>query len=95
MKIGRYAIAGLSTAASAAWSRWATAADSGAWAKPAGGLLNDAPVQVPSALLLLTFAVLTLGGLLLVVRAVPPERRSDRRPRWTRWFARPDESRAT
>jgi hypothetical protein len=94
MKMGRYAVAGLATAATLAWPHGSPAADSVAWGKLVGGLLNDAPVQVPSAVLLLAFAVLTLGSLLLI-RAVAMLGRSETPPRWTRWFARSDESRAT
>jgi hypothetical protein len=93
MKTWRHAIAGLAAAASAAWPRSSPAADSGMWAKPGGGLLNDAPVQVPSVIVLLTFAVLTLGAMLLT-RAVA-EHGSAHSRRRIRWLSRSEESRAT
>jgi hypothetical protein len=54
--------------------------------------MHDAPVQVPSAVLFLIFAVLLLASLLLI-RAVESQRPSGARR--LRWFARRDESRAT
>ncbi|HTB77663.1 MAG TPA: hypothetical protein VK762_30675 [Polyangiaceae bacterium] len=47
--------------------------------------MNDAPVQVPSAVVFLTFAVLLLTSLLLI-RSMESLRRIGARR--TRWFAR-------
>jgi hypothetical protein len=55
--------------------------------------MNDAPVQVPSVVLLLTFAVLTLGAVLLT-RAVAAHGYGRLR-RHIRWLSRSEESRAT
>jgi hypothetical protein len=44
--------------------------------------MSDVPVQVPSAVLFLIFAVLLLGSVLLF-RSASPERRSERRSRPT------------
>jgi hypothetical protein len=93
MKMGRIAIAGLGTAATLVWPHESPAADSGAWAKLGGGSLNFAPVQVPSAVLLLIFALLTLGSLILIRGLVTIGH--DTQSRWTRRLARSDESRAT
>lgn len=94
MKMERYAIAGLGTAATWAWPHRSLAADSGTWAKLVGGPLDFAPVQVPSAVLLLFFALLTLGSLILI-RGLVTLGHSDTPSRWTRWMSRSDESRAT
>jgi hypothetical protein len=94
MKMARYAIAGLGTAATLAWPHASPAAGSGAWAKLVGGTLNFAPVQVPSAVLLLLFALLTLGSLILI-RGLVTIGHSDTPSRWTRRFPRSEESRAT
>jgi len=87
-------MAGLVTAASAAWPRVSLGADTGAWTKLAGGSLNDAPVQVPSSVLLLTFAILMLGSLLLI-RAGAPRRGSAAPTGGAGRFARSEESRVT
>ena len=93
MKMGRYAIALLGTAATSAWPHGSLAADSGAWAKLVGGTLHFAPVQVPSAVLLLIFALLTLGSLILI-RGLVTLGHADAPSRRTRWLSRSDESRA-
>lgn len=92
--MGRFAIAGLGTAATLAWPHGSLAADSGARAKLVGGTLDFAPVQVPSAVLLLIFALLTLGSLILI-RGLVTLGHSETPSRWPRRFARSDESRAT
>jgi hypothetical protein len=51
----------------------------------ASGIMNDAPVQVPSAVVFLTFAVLLLATLLLI-RSMESLRRIGARR--ARWFAR-------
>jgi hypothetical protein len=53
--------------------------------------MNDAPVQVPSAVLFLIFVVLLLASMLLI-RAVEQWPRSG--VLRTRWFARSEASRA-
>ena len=93
MNMGRYAIAGFGTAATLVWPHWSLAADSGAWARLVGGTLDFAPVQVPSAVLLLIFALLTLGSLIIIRGVVTVGH--DTPSRWSRRFARSDESRAT
>lgn len=60
------AFVGLATAA-LAWGGSTSLAS----ASPAGGLLNDTPQQVPSAVLLIAFAFMGAAGLLLLLRGEP------------------------
>jgi hypothetical protein len=56
--------------------------------------MSDVPVQVPSAVLFLIFAVLLLGSLLLF-RSASPERRAADRSRPTGRLVRSEAQRAT
>lgn len=59
-----------------------------------GGLLNDAPVQVPSAVLLAIFALILVASWILVRRG-GPQPRGEGPPRRIRWLARSEQPTAT